>query len=237
MIGMARRAPAHRFQDLLDAATRVLIAQGYRRAQMADVADAMGVAKGTVYLYVESKEALFDAALRYADAPRPVLTPQHLPLSTPPAGRTLRYVRERLDQEVPSPTLETALGRPHGGDVRGELETIVRELYGTLSRNRTGLKLVDRCAPDYPELGAVWFGHGRQALLKALAQYIGARVQTGDFRNVVDVGVGARIVLETIVFWAVHRHWDPSPQSVDPGAAEDTVVQMISAALLARSTP
>jgi AcrR family transcriptional regulator len=34
---------------------------------MADVAEALGVAKGTLYLCVESKEALFDAVLRYAD--------------------------------------------------------------------------------------------------------------------------------------------------------------------------
>jgi Bacterial regulatory proteins, tetR family len=72
MAHMVRRTPEHRFQDLLDAATRVFIAQGYRRTQVADVAEAMRVAKGTVYLYVESKEALFDAALRYADAPGPV---------------------------------------------------------------------------------------------------------------------------------------------------------------------
>jgi hypothetical protein len=78
----------------------------------------------------------------------------------------------------------------------------------------------------------VWFGQGRQALLQALAQYIEARARTGDFRKVTDVSVAARLVLETIVFWAVHRHWDPSPQRVDAGAAEETVVQMISGALV-----
>lgn len=233
---MARRAAPHRFQDLLDAATRVFIAQGYRRTQVADVAEAMGVAKGTVYLYVESKEALFDAAVRYADAPRPVPTPSRLPLPTPPAGRTLRYIRERLGQEPPSPTLATALGHRRPDDVRQELETIVRELYATLSRQRTGLKLVDRCAADYPELGAVWFGQGRQALLETLTRYLAARARTGDVRKVRDVGVAARMVLETVVFWAVHRHWDPSPQHVEPRAAEETVVQMISAALLERGT-
>jgi AcrR family transcriptional regulator len=232
MAHMVRRTPEHRFQDLLDAATRVFIAQGYRRTQVADVAEAMRVAKGTVYLYVESKEALFDAALRYADAPGPVPAPQRLPVSTPPAGRTLRYVRERLGQEPPSPTLVTALGRRRGADARRELEAIVRELYATLSRHRTGLKLVDRCAAEYPELGAVWFGQGRQALLGTLARYIEARARSRDFRKVADVGVAARIVLETIVFWAVHRHWDPSPQRVDAGAAEETLVQMIRGALV-----
>ena len=64
---MPRRRPDDKFQKVLDAAAAVFIEQGYRRTQMADVASAMGVAKGTLYLYVASKEALFDAALRYVD--------------------------------------------------------------------------------------------------------------------------------------------------------------------------
>ena len=58
---MTPRPPPARFPDLIQAATRVFLAQGYRRTQMADVAAAMDAAKGTLYLYVESKEALFDA--------------------------------------------------------------------------------------------------------------------------------------------------------------------------------
>ena len=68
MPAMARSIPKDRFQDLLEAATAVFLEQGYRRTQMADVAARMGVAKGTLYLYVESKDALFDAVLRHADA-------------------------------------------------------------------------------------------------------------------------------------------------------------------------
>src|SRR5438105_2687862 len=65
--GMARPIPPERFAQLVDVATRTFIARGYRMTQMADVAEGLGVAKGTVYLYVESKEALFDACVRHAD--------------------------------------------------------------------------------------------------------------------------------------------------------------------------
>jgi len=68
---MPRAIPESRLQDLLACATRVFIDQGYRRTQVADIASALGVAKGSVYLYVESKEALFYAALRYADRVAP----------------------------------------------------------------------------------------------------------------------------------------------------------------------
>ena len=55
---MARRIPESRFDELVRAATGVFIARGYRLTQMSDVAEAVGVAKGTLYGYVESKDAL-----------------------------------------------------------------------------------------------------------------------------------------------------------------------------------
>jgi AcrR family transcriptional regulator len=52
-----------RREQLLDAAQRVLLERGLRATTVADVAEAAGVAKGTMYLYYESKDDLL-AALR-----------------------------------------------------------------------------------------------------------------------------------------------------------------------------
>ena len=81
---MVRRVPEQRIKDLLAAATVVFIERGYRRAQMADVARELGVAKGTLYLYVEGKAALFDAALRYAAGEIDDPDALTLPIPTPP---------------------------------------------------------------------------------------------------------------------------------------------------------
>ena len=80
---MARAIPENRLKELLACATSVFIAQGYRRTQIADVARALGVAKGTVYLYVESKQALFAAALRYADGESPSVSELELLIPAP----------------------------------------------------------------------------------------------------------------------------------------------------------
>jgi AcrR family transcriptional regulator len=56
-----RAAPDQRRADLLEAARRVLQERGYGRATVDDIVSAAGVAKGTFYLYFESKEALLDA--------------------------------------------------------------------------------------------------------------------------------------------------------------------------------
>jgi len=227
---MPRVIPDRRFHDLVAAATGVFIAQGYRRTQMADVAAAMGLAKGTLYLYVESKDALFDLVLRNADREGPLETPSTLPVATPKPGATVEYVAAALAERQAFPALTGALARRCPGDVRGELEAILRELYGTLARNRRGLKLIDRCAPDHPDLAALWFGRGREFLLALLVQYLDQRKR--HVRRWPDPAVAARIVLETLVFWAVHRHWDPAPQQVDDRAAEDTAVKFLLGAVL-----
>jgi AcrR family transcriptional regulator len=215
----------------VDCATRVFIEQGYARTQMADVAAALGVAKGTVYLYVESKEALFDLVARYADAARPFERKPPLPVRTPKPGATIKYVRERLVQSQLPPTLAKALSRQRVDDVRAELEAIVGELYDTLASNRRGIKLLDRCARDYPELAGLWFEGARGGLISALTQYLEDRTRRRAFRAFPDPTVAARLIIETVVFWAVHRHWDRHPQTVDESLAKETVGRFIVGAL------
>ncbi len=228
---MARSIPDDRLARLVDCATEVFIAQGYRRTQMADVATALGVAKGTLYLYVESKDALFDLVARCADDAHPFEKLPRLPIRTPKLGATLKYVRERLAKNQVPAALTTALGRTRVPDPRAELEEIVRELYDALARNRRGIKLLDRSAPDHPELAALWFEGARGGLVGLLGQYLGGRSRRKLLRPVPDAAVAARLLIETVVFWAVHRHWDPHPQPVDESVAKETVVRFIVSAL------
>lgn len=229
---MPRAIPHHRFHDLLEAATAVFLEQGYRRTQMADVAARMGLAKGTVYLYVESKEALFDAVLRHSDARAPVELPDRLPIPTPTPRSTLEMVRKRVADEATLPALAAALTLHRVTDVRAELDAIVREVYDTLARNRIGIKLLDRCSLDHPNLAAVWFTSGRRGTLALVERYLEDRIRRGRIPRVVDVALTARMALETLAFWAVHRHWDPSPQPIDETSARDAVVEFLSRALL-----
>jgi AcrR family transcriptional regulator len=55
------KSPDERRQDLLDAALSVFAAKGIARTTVADIAEAAGVAKGTFYLYFDSKENLVGA--------------------------------------------------------------------------------------------------------------------------------------------------------------------------------
>lgn len=55
------KRPEERRGDLLDAAGRVFAKQGVTRATVSDITGAAGVAKGTFYLYFDSKEHLLAA--------------------------------------------------------------------------------------------------------------------------------------------------------------------------------
>jgi AcrR family transcriptional regulator len=229
---MSRSIPPDRLAQLVRCATAVFIEQGYQRTQMADIAAALGVAKGTLYLYVESKDALFDLVLRCADVEPPLAHLPPLPLATPKPGATLKYVRERLAANQTFPALAAALTRQRVTDARAELAAVVEELYDTLARNRHGITLLDRSARDYPELAAVWFEGARDGVMALLMQYLESRRRRKLVRPLPDVAVAARLLLETVVFWAVHRHWDPHPQPMDEAVARETVVQFMVNALV-----
>jgi hypothetical protein len=153
-----------------------------------------------------------------------------LPVSTPQAGETLQYVATALAEGSTFPALQAALSRRRVADVRTELEGILRELYAVLFQHRRGLQLIDRCAQDHPDLARLWFLGGREVLLGLLVQYLDRRASR--LRPVPDRAIAARMVIENLVFWAVHRHWDPAPQRMDEKVAEDTVVQLLLDALV-----
>jgi AcrR family transcriptional regulator len=73
-----RESPEVRREQILDAAERALLDQGLAATTMADVAATAGVAKGTVYLYYESKAELLAALrTRYLDRFAHALTTPH----------------------------------------------------------------------------------------------------------------------------------------------------------------
>ena len=55
-----------RRDEILAAATRVFGRKGFEATRAEDIADAAGIAKGTLYLYFKSKEAIYTAAVSQA---------------------------------------------------------------------------------------------------------------------------------------------------------------------------
>src|SRR5579864_3725234 len=91
---MARKQTGDRAAQLIECATKVFMGVGYRRAQIADIAREMGVAPGTIYLYVESKEALFELVLQRAIAGDAFTFPAQRPVPSPEPGALLTHATQ-----------------------------------------------------------------------------------------------------------------------------------------------
>jgi TetR/AcrR family transcriptional repressor of nem operon len=84
-----------RREQILDAAEQVLVERGLAAATMADVAEAAAVAKGTVYLYFESRtELLAGLRARYFERFAAMLG------DPPPQGRPRAGTAERVERLV-----------------------------------------------------------------------------------------------------------------------------------------
>ncbi len=229
---MARKRPPDRLQRLIECATGVFIEHGYAHAQMDRVAAALGVSKGTLYLYVESKEALFDVVIRALAMGDTFNPPEQLPIPTPRPDDTVAFVAEQLAKRQSVAALVAALERRTIGDVRAELSGIVTELYDALALNRNALKLLDRAAADHPALAELWFKGAREGVVGLLAEYIQDRARRGLLAASTHPLVLARVCVETLAFWAVHRHWDPQPQDVPEPVARQVATGFVVGALL-----
>jgi AcrR family transcriptional regulator len=234
---MPRVIEKERVSQLAEVAARIFIERGYRRTQVADVAEALGVAKGTLYGYVTSKEALFDLAVRHADRPEGAPEVSELPLQTPQAGATVAYVRERLVRETADMTLvRVARGELQFDEPKEELRAIVSDLYRRLARNRQVVKLIDRCAHDYPELARAWLGDGRSVQVELLAAVLTRGMEVGRYQRQERPDLVARTVIEMVAFWALHRHFDVAPPVTDDETAERALIALLAGGLVAEDS-
>jgi AcrR family transcriptional regulator len=224
--------PADRIQQLIEAAVRVFTAKGYRRAQMDDIAAEMGVSKGTLYNYVESKEALFFLIFDQGFGKRAIGPRRKLPIPTPPIAATLRRVRERMLTATQVHLLESALAKEAVAGPRAELEAIIREFYTVIAEMRHAGDLIERCAPDVPQLAELFYIQGRRSLIDLFSRYLRKRIEGGYFAAVPDVPTTARFIIESVVWFARHRHNTPDSEMISDEAALATTVHMLANALV-----
>jgi TetR/AcrR family acrAB operon transcriptional repressor len=62
-LASSKLSPEVREQRILDAAANLIVQQGYDKITMSDVAEAIGISRGIVYLHFDTKEKLFEALL------------------------------------------------------------------------------------------------------------------------------------------------------------------------------
>lgn len=204
-----RRKAEGRLQAIVEAALCVFCRHGYADTQIADIARAAGVSTGTVYLYAESKEALFHAALRHAQG---ATLEAPLPLAFPGWAKTTAELKRLAAGVSGWPRLAAAIGarsRPS----QATLLAIAGELYDLISVNRRVLTLIDRCARDIAAIQNV-YESGMRNVYIADVERLAARLP-----YLLHPALTARAFVEVIAWMAMHRHGDTNP----PNATESDI--------------
>ncbi len=221
-------------ERLLAASARVFARKGLKAARMSDVAAEMGVAHGTLYNYVESKEALFYLLVDRGARTGPIDLPAELPVKAPAPAVVLRRLKEEIAASFELAELDAGLRRRRVSDPRAELEHVLGEFYERTNATRVPAAVLERSALDLPQLFQVYFRGIRRDVFTRFATYVSLRNEAGYFAPVVDPVVAARLLIEAITFFARHRHDDPDPQPLPDPAVRETVIQMLVRSLIPR---
>src|SRR5579872_6244732 len=227
-----RTRPDGWFLDLLSAASRVFAAKGYRQTQMSDIAREMGVSQGTLYNYVESKEALFLLACEQGFSESPLRAPARPPVPSRSFPAMVQKIRERMFSSGRLEKLDAAILAKKPTDARAELTDVLREFYSMTERYRYGFDLIERSAFEVPEMAQVLFVEGRRAAVDAFARYIVNRIRSGHFRAVPDPATAARLIIETVTWFARHRYKTADSQMIGDTAALQTTMHFLVAGLI-----
>jgi AcrR family transcriptional regulator len=228
---MVRQRSADFVPRMLHAAGRVFARHGLKGARMADIAREMGVAHGSLYNYVESKEALFLLLVDQWGRDAIDVSSEELPLKTPTMHSIVERLEQRVTETFPLRALDAALKRRSPAVPQDELHEIVLELYVQTERSRQGATILERSARDIPELFGLFFERVRRELFDQMTAYVARRIADGSLHPV-DPPTAARFIIETVTFFARHRFLDPRPQDLDDNEVRQTIVDLVTRSFL-----
>ena len=222
--------------EIAEACVRVFTNKGFRTAGISDVAKALKLSHGAVYTYAESKQALLYLALLCVLDPS-ALESMDLPVKEPSPEAIVQTVEGWAGRQRGFDRLAEALRSSVSGSAQEELGVIVEEIYDIIAENRLVLTVFARCSEDLPALAQWYFVERRRGLLAALAEFLEARIAAGLLRPVPDVPTAARFIVESIAWFAMHRHGDPDSAMLTDADSRRTVRDLVPAAFLPSGDP
>ena len=179
---MARTSdPEKRIEDLIGAGTTVFRRNGFRRTQMSDVAAEMGCSTGTLYNYVESKEALFEHVV-VAGFSRSLPGAKDLPLTLPSPG-AMDVIKKQAQTIADDSGIDIARETNFTGDPVAEARGIVEDFFEFFSIYHPVLEAIESSQLDYPDVATAYLEARRDLVYAPWTRWVQARIDAGFFRQ------------------------------------------------------
>ena len=202
-----RRRKEARPQEIADAAVRCFVDRGYAATTVADIAREAGVAKGTVYVYFPTKEALFEEAVRSRIAPV--------------------FKRVRGDG---SPGALSASDR-----LRAIVARVYQELVAD-PQKRAVLRVLIAEGARFPQLARFYHEEIVSGARQTLADVLRDGVASGEFRDT-PAAREPRVVMGPVVMAAVWKLTFDDVAPLDLEAFCDSHLDLVLGGLLATPAP
>ena len=224
MVDNARKKK--QLEKIIESSIRVFSARGYRQAQMSHIAQEAGMAPGTLYLYFGSKESLFNFLLRYIFSGDQSLDAISIPIKSSSWGLGITSGKDAFVSSKLSSVMENAIRQREVRDIQQEFEKIISSLFFTMATYRHGITILLQSSLNWPELADFYVSIIKN-LVETLTVYLDKRINQGLIRKVPNVSASARFILDTIAWFAVHRHRAMHQTIISETVAEETVVDAL----------
>ena len=226
---MARtKNPKQRIAELLAAGTTVFRRKGFRRTQMSDIAAEMNCSAGTLYNYVDSKEALFEHAI-VAGFTRALPDSETLPLSLP-APTAVEVIKRRSQEIAEGSTLDQANRRGSVEDPAEEVIRIVTAFFLFFSDYHAVLDMIEASQLDCPDVATAYLEARRDLVFEPWRGWVEQRQKAGLFRQDIDPVWTTRYLIE-ILAWAAWKARDGG-EPYDEDKARDAIIKLALSSLL-----
>jgi AcrR family transcriptional regulator len=224
------RKKIKQLERIIESSIRVFSVRGYRQAQMSHIAKDMGISPGSLYLYFESKEALFEFVLKH------IYIKQNFkgisfPIKTSSKDFGFSILKKAFASGKPFVHLKEVVRKKTVDNACEEFENIIRILFSTLSTYRNGITIMLHSSLNWPELNELYVNAVKD-FLRMLSAYLTLRIDQGHIRKVPDASAAARLILECTAWFAVHRYRAMYQPNINEKIAEETVVGILMHAFI-----
>jgi AcrR family transcriptional regulator len=204
-----KRRPDARPEEIIEAAIEVFGERGFARTKLDDVARRAGVSKGTLYLYFDSKDALFRAMMK-----------------------------QRLEAKIASAEELVRNWTGNSADLLRAYVTMHWDTMNQPQNVRI-IRLVMSELVNFPELAKWYYQEGIMRMRSVIERILARGVSTGEFRDTANPAFTARLLqllcAQTAQFRQYLQPFDPIPISSE--AMRDGLLDLYLHGVVAAPAP